>query len=247
MACSMSRCAYQTSRNGCSAKPRIAVRYPSTAARTILRRALAGNPLSRPATARLAASRLTSHSNGPGQGLVEVVDVEDQPPLRRGERAEIGQVRIPAQLHPQPGRGRAGQVRRHRQRRAPVERERGHQHPPVPDRHQLRHPRLRLAQQQPDRIPRPSGVNSACDSSGATARASFPRATRSARLGCSTVPARAEPLPDVRTAGFPDAAPSVFTVMAAPSVCWELPGWPMGLRSMPRAPFHLVAGRGPSP
>ena len=37
-----------------------------------------------------------------GQGLVEVVDVEDQPPLRRGERAEIGQVRIPAQLHPQP-------------------------------------------------------------------------------------------------------------------------------------------------
>ena len=67
MACSISRCAYHTSRNGCSAKPRIAVRYPSTAARTILRRALSVNPLSRPATARLAASRLTSHSNGPGR------------------------------------------------------------------------------------------------------------------------------------------------------------------------------------
>ena len=67
MACSMSRCAYQTSRNGCPAKPRIAVRYAPAAARTILRRALAGNPLSRPATARLAASRLTSHSNGPGR------------------------------------------------------------------------------------------------------------------------------------------------------------------------------------
>ncbi len=67
MACSMSRWAYQTSSSGWSAKPRIAPRYPSAAARTILRRALAGNPLSRPATARLAASRLTSHSNGPGR------------------------------------------------------------------------------------------------------------------------------------------------------------------------------------
>ena len=87
-----------------------------------------------------------------GQGLVEVVDVEDQAPFRRGERAEVGQVRVPAQLHPQSRSGRAGQVRRHRQRSAPVERERRHQHPPVPDRHQLRHPRLRLAQQQPDRV-----------------------------------------------------------------------------------------------
>ena len=67
MAASMSRCAYQTSSSGWSAKPRMAVRYPSAAARAILRRALAGNPLSRPATARLAASRLTSHSNGPGR------------------------------------------------------------------------------------------------------------------------------------------------------------------------------------
>ena len=33
----------------------------------ILRQTLAGNPLSRPATVRLAASRLTSHSNGPGR------------------------------------------------------------------------------------------------------------------------------------------------------------------------------------
>ena len=31
-----------------------------------LRRSLAVNPFARPATARLAASRLTSHSNGPG-------------------------------------------------------------------------------------------------------------------------------------------------------------------------------------
>ena len=156
MACSMSRCAYQTSRNGCPAKPRIAVRYASAAARTILRRALPGNPLSRPATARLAASRLTSHSNGPGRVSSKSLTSKTRLPLRRGERAEIGQVRVPAQLHPQTGGGRGGQVRRHRQRRPPVERERRHQHPPVPDRHQLRHPRLRLPQQQPDRIPRPA-------------------------------------------------------------------------------------------
>lgn len=31
--------------------------------------------------AKLAASRFTFHSNGPGQGLVEVVQVEDQPPF----------------------------------------------------------------------------------------------------------------------------------------------------------------------
>ena len=88
-----------------------------------------------------------------GQRLVEVVEIEDQPPFRRGERAEIGQVRVPAQLHPQPRRGSCGQIRRHRQRCSPVERERRHQHPAVPDRYQLRHPRFCLPQQQADRIP----------------------------------------------------------------------------------------------
>ena len=39
----------------------------------------------------------------PGQGLVEVVEVEDQRPLRGGEPAEVGQVRVPGQLHGQPG------------------------------------------------------------------------------------------------------------------------------------------------
>ena len=51
----------------------------------------------------------------------------------------------------------------------------------------------------------PSGRNSACDSNGATARASFPRATRSARLNCSPSPARA---PDRRA-----VRPSAITVM----------------------------------
>ena len=118
-----------------------------------VRRCSAVKSLSRPATARLAASRLTSHSKGPGQGFVEVVDVEDQAPFRGGERAEVRQVRVTAELDPQPrGRGR-GQVGGHRQRRPPVVGERRDQHPAVPDRHQLGHPRLRLTQQQPHRVP----------------------------------------------------------------------------------------------
>ena len=116
---------------------------------------LGGEPAVPPGHGQARGQPLDVPLERPGQGLIEVVDVEDQPPLRRGERTEIRQVRVPAQLHPQPRGGRAGQVRRHRQRRAPVERERRHQHPPVPDRHQLRHPRRRLAQQQPDRIPPP--------------------------------------------------------------------------------------------
>src|SRR4029077_13654240 len=35
---------------------------------------------------------------GAGQGLVEVVDVEDQLPLRRGEGTEVRQVRVTAEL-----------------------------------------------------------------------------------------------------------------------------------------------------
>jgi len=40
-----------------------------------------------------------------GKGLIEVVDVEDHLALRGGEQAEVGQVRIPAQLHADPERG----------------------------------------------------------------------------------------------------------------------------------------------
>ena len=74
---------------------------------------------------------------GPGQGLVEVVDVEDQAALRRGVGAEVGQVRVAAQLGSQPRRRGGRQVGGHHQSRAPVEGERRHQHPAVADRHQL--------------------------------------------------------------------------------------------------------------
>ena len=58
--------AYQTCRFVIPAKVRIACRYRATAAVTISPRSLSGNPLPRAATSRLAASRLTSHSHGPG-------------------------------------------------------------------------------------------------------------------------------------------------------------------------------------
>ena len=63
---STSACAYQTSRFVILAKSRIACRYRVTEAVTISRRSLPPNPLPRAATSMLAASRLTSHSHGPG-------------------------------------------------------------------------------------------------------------------------------------------------------------------------------------
>ena len=58
--------AYQRLALRMPAKPRIASRYWRAESRSIPRRCLALKPRSRPATAMLAASRLTSHSHGPG-------------------------------------------------------------------------------------------------------------------------------------------------------------------------------------
>ena len=58
---------------------------------------------------------------GSGQGFVKVVDVEDFPSFRGGERAEVQKVSVAASLHAQPGRRRARQVRGHVQRRTSIE------------------------------------------------------------------------------------------------------------------------------
>ena len=87
-----------------------------------------------------------------GQRLIEVVDVEDQEALGRAEDPEVRQVGIPARLYRQPRHGGPRQVTGHRQGSTAVERERGDHHPAPPDRHQLRHPRLRLLFQQTDRV-----------------------------------------------------------------------------------------------
>jgi len=85
-------------------------------------------------------------------GLVEVVDVEDDAPLRRGEGAEVHQVRVAAGLHADAGAGRARQVGRHDRRRAAVEGEGRGQHAAVADRHQVLDAALAAAHQQFDRV-----------------------------------------------------------------------------------------------
>ena len=67
MAASTSMWEYRTARLVMAANRFMAVRYSPSRASTTLVRSLMENPLSRPATAKLAASRLTSHSHGPGQ------------------------------------------------------------------------------------------------------------------------------------------------------------------------------------
>ena len=86
------------------------------------------------------------------QRLVEVVDVEDQLPLGRAEHAEVRQVSVAAELHPHAGSGGVGQVIGHDHRRAPIERERRHEHSPVADRDQLGHAARALLFQQRDGI-----------------------------------------------------------------------------------------------
>ena len=84
--------------------------------------------------------------------LVEVVDVEDQPPLRRLEQAEVHEVRVAAELGRQAGVGRPGQVRRHEQRAATVEGAGRDEHASVADGDQVRHPVGRLLLEQADRV-----------------------------------------------------------------------------------------------
>jgi len=87
-----------------------------------------------------------------GKGLVEVVDVEHELPLRRGEAAKVREVRVAAELDVNRRTGRACEVRRHHVRRAAVEGERGRDHPSVADRDELRKPRRGLLLEQRERI-----------------------------------------------------------------------------------------------
>ena len=80
-----------------------------------------------------------------GQCLVEVVDIEDQPPLGRGEPSEVDEMGVPAQLHGNLRRRRPGKVRRHDGRSTTVETERRLCHAPVADRQQVLDTVLTLA------------------------------------------------------------------------------------------------------
>ena len=62
---------------------------------------LARKPLSRAAISMLTASRLTSHSHGPGSVSSKSLMSNTSAPLGRGEHAEVRQVRVAAALHRQ--------------------------------------------------------------------------------------------------------------------------------------------------
>src|SRR3954469_18886868 len=85
--------------------------------------------------------------------LVEIVQVEQQPPFRGGEQAEIRQVGVAAQLGLEAGHRQVLQVRRHDLGRAPVEHERRSHHPAMTYRHQTRLAGDVLLLQQADRSP----------------------------------------------------------------------------------------------
>ena len=86
------------------------------------------------------------------QGFVEIVDVEEDVALRRGEAAEIHEVSVAARLHAKPGGGGRGQVGRHDRGRAAIEGERRLRHAPEAYRDQLRNPAFIGLVQKLDRI-----------------------------------------------------------------------------------------------
>ena len=80
---------------------------------TNFRPVLAGKSRLRAAISRLAPKRLRSHSKGPGDGLVEVVDVEEQVPFGRGKAPEVAQVGVAAELDIEARAWPGGKVRGH--------------------------------------------------------------------------------------------------------------------------------------
>ena len=89
----------------------------------------------------------------PGQGLVEVVEVEHQPPVRGGEHPEVGDMGIPAQLGADRRARPGGQVGGHHGSRSAQERERRGAHPLVPQRDQPGLPGALLGVQQGKGVP----------------------------------------------------------------------------------------------
>ena len=83
-----------------------------------------------------------------GQRLVEVVQIEQQPAFGRGERTEVRQVSVPAQLHRQTRPRRVLEVGGHDPRGTAVEGERRNHHPTVTHRDEVGLARLVLLLQQ---------------------------------------------------------------------------------------------------
>ena len=89
----------------------------------------------------------------PGQRLVEVVRVEDERPFRRGEQAEVRDVRVAARLDGDVAARRGRQVERHHGRGSAVERERRLGHASVTQREKILEPVRLLREDDRDGIP----------------------------------------------------------------------------------------------
>ena len=86
------------------------------------------------------------------ESLVEVVDGEDDLPLRGGKTPEVDQVGVSAALHANAGRRSARQVHRHGERRAAVEGEGRQDHAPVAERQELGEAPFVGLEHQADRV-----------------------------------------------------------------------------------------------
>ncbi len=87
------------------------------------------------------------------QRLVEVVDVEQERALRRGEHPEVHEVGVAAELHRQRRPRQRGQVHRHHGGGAAEEGERRREHPPVAEGDEVREPAGVLRLEDVDRAP----------------------------------------------------------------------------------------------
>ncbi len=125
------------------AKVRIARRYDFTVLVTMAEHCLASKPRLRAGDLEAGGQALDVPLERSGMGLVEVVDVEDERPLGRGEPAEVGEVGIAAELDGQARAIGGAEVVGHDRGGAPVERERGRSHAPVADRDELGRPASR--------------------------------------------------------------------------------------------------------
>ena len=128
------------------------MRYSATHAMTIARRSARSNPRSRPRTSKLAASRFTSHSHGPGR--VSSKSLMSKSSCRSGEAKtpKFDRCASPQSCVWIPETGSRRKVGGHDQRAAAVERERAVEHPPVPDRNERRDAIGGLLLDQRDRI-----------------------------------------------------------------------------------------------
>ena len=118
----------------------------------LVRASSSSKPRSRPATAKLATSRLTSHSNGPGSVSSKSLMLKTSRRSGAAKTPKFDRCASPQSCVCRPVRGTAREIGRHQVGRAAIERERRDQHPAVADRHELGHPRCGLLLEQLDRV-----------------------------------------------------------------------------------------------